>query len=525
MIMRKALIALILLGIPLAPLVGQTGDAVLLDTLQHTAFNFFWNEANPANGLIKDRSSSGSPCSIASVGFGLSAICIGVDHGWVSRPAARDRVLTTLKTLLHGRQGSGDGFIGQYGLFYHFLDMTTATRAWSSELSSIDTGLLLAGIVDARQYFDQADSIETSIRSVADSIYYRMNWDLMRNFNPGIIMAWMPGTGFLNYGPMRGYYEASIVYILAMGSPTFGVDASAWQYWTSGYNWSTQYGYSYVIFPPLFGHQYSHCYVDFRNIADDYMRAAGITYFENSRRATLAQRAYSIANPGGFPGYSDSLWGITASDAPTGYSARGAPPAQNDDGTIAPTAPIGSIAFAPEVVLPVIRNMWNNYRPQLWMKYGFRDAFNLKVNWWDTDVIGIDQGPIILMIENYRTQAVWKRFMKNADVQRGLQVGGFLPLTSVTPEGVLPSRLELWQNFPNPFNPSTTIRYELPSSAHVRLAVYDVLGVQVALLADGVQEAGRHLARFDGSGSSSGLYFCRLESQGSSLTRKLLLMK
>jgi hypothetical protein len=529
--MHKIFSGLLLLIILSGTAFGQISDNALLDTLQHTAFSFFWNEANPSNGLIKDRNTPGSACSIASVGFGLSAICIGADHGWVSRSAARDRVMTTLNTLWRAPQGYGNGYAGYYGLFYHFLDMNTATRAWDSELSSIDTGLLLAGVVDARQYFDGVDSAETALRAVADSIYYRMNWDLMRNFYPGIIMAWMPGTGFLNYGPMMGYYEASIVYILAMGSPTFGVDASAWQYWTSGYDWGTQYGYSYVIFPPLFGHQYTHCWVDFRNIADDYMRAAGITYFENSRRATLAQRAYSIANPGGFPGYSDSLWGITASDVPGSlhggntYMARGAPPPQDDDGTITPTAPIGSIAFAPEVVLPVIRNMWNNYRPQLWTQYGFRDAFNLGVNWWDTDIIGIDQGPIVIMIENYRTQAVWKRFMKNADVQRGLQIGGFLPVTSVASEHVLPSRLELWQNFPNPCNPATTIRYVLPASQHVRLAVYDVLGNQVALLVDSVQEAGTHLAKLDGAGFSSGVYFYRLESQGVAETRKLLMLR
>ena len=523
--MRRVLCVLLVIGIPIAPLVGQTSDTVLLDTLQHTAFNFFWNEANPANGLIKDRSAPGAPCSIASVGFGLSAICIGVDHGWVTRSAARDRVMTTLNTLWRAPQGYGNGYAGRWGLFYHFLDMNTATRTWDSELSSIDTGLLLAGIVDARQYFDGTDPAETALRTVADSIYYRMNWDLMRNFEPGIFMAWMPGPGFLNYGPMKGYYEASIVYILAMGSPTFGVDASGWQYWTSGYRWGTQYGYSYVIFPPLFGHQYSHCWVDFRNIADDYMRAAGITYFENSRRATLAQRAYSIANPGGFPGYSDSLWGITASDSPDGYSARGAPPAQHDDGTIAPTAPIGSIAFAPEVVLPVIRNMWNNYRSQLWTPYGFRDAFNLKANWWDTDIIGIDQGPIIIMIENYRNQAVWNRFMKNADVRRGLQQAGFTPLTSAGPLAALPTTIELLPAYPNPFNPSTMITYRIPEAQPVRLTVFSLLGNEVAVLAEGEREAGTHTVSFDASGLASGVYYARLETRGAARTQQLLLMR
>ena len=507
------------------PARAQISTTALLDTLQHSAFLFFWNEANPANGLIKDRSTAGSASSIASVGFGLSAICIGVDHGWVSRPAAQDRVLRTLRTFWRGPQGPGAGFIGMYGLYYHWLDMTSATRTWDSELSTIDTGLLLAGIIDARQYFTGQDSIETAIRSLADSIYYRMNWELMRNYNAGIIMGWMPATGFGGFGQWRGYNEASIMYILAMGSPTYPVGSDGWQYWTMFYKWETHYSQTFVNFPPLFGHQYSHCWIDYRNINDDYMRDRGITYFENSRRATLAQRAYSIANPSGHTGYSDSLWGITASDTPTGYKARGAPPAENDDGTITPTAPLSSIPFAPEAVIPVMHKMWNTYRPQLWMQYGFRDAFHLKVNWWDSDVIGIDQGPIIIMIENYRNQAVWNRFMRNSDVQRGLQQAGFTPLTSADPIAALPTTIELLPGYPNPFNPSTTITYRIPETQPVRLTVFSLLGKEVAVLAEGMQEAGTHRVSFDARGLASGVYYARLEVRGATRIQPLLLMR
>ena len=250
---RLTAVLFLLLALPAFPgsrARAQISDQALLDTLQHTAFNFFWYEANPSNGLIKDRSASGSACSIASTGFGLSAICVGVDHGWVSRSVARDRVMTTLNTFWQGPQGEGDAYTGMFGLFYHFLNMTTARRAWSSELSTIDTGLLLAGIIDARQYFDGADSAETALRALADTIYHRMNWNLMRNYNPGIMMGYSPGTGFLHYGQWIGYNEASIMYILAMGTPTHPVDYSAWEAWTSGYSWSTQYGYTFVNFPP-----------------------------------------------------------------------------------------------------------------------------------------------------------------------------------------------------------------------------------------------------------------------------------
>ncbi len=510
---------------------------VLLDTIQHTAFSFFWNEANPANGLIRDRANvsitSNAACSIASVGFGLSAICIGVDHGWVSRSAARDRVLTTLKTFWYAPQGSGiSGYAGNFGLFYHFLDMITATRSGTSELSTIDTALLLAGIVDAKQYFTGQDSVETLIRQFADSIYYRMNWDLMRNYNPGILMGWTPEHGFADvnggaYSQWVGYNEASIMYILAMGSPTYPVDYTAWQTWTQGYSYGTQCGYTYVLFPPLFGHQYSQCWIDYRNIADDYMENKNLNYFENSRRATLAQRAYSIANPGHFAGYSDTLWGITASDVPGGYNARGAPPAQNDDGTITPTAPISSIPFAPEAVLPVIQTMWNSYGQQLWTKYGFRDAFNLSLStpWWDTDVIGIDLGPEIIMIENYRTQAVWNRFMQNADIQRGLTAAHFTTVAGVAPVQSLPVEFQLYQNYPNPFNPVTIIRYSLPYRSRVQLRVVDVLGQTVRNLADTVEEAGMHQVRFDGDNFASGIYFVVLRAGSSSVAKKIVLLR
>ena len=519
--------------------VGQSAFAQpnidhLLDTIQHTAFSFFWNEANPSNGLIRDRAEvvgttdSSIPSSIASVGFGLSAICIGVDHGWVSRADASARVLTTLKTFWNGPQGSGNGYAGMYGLFYHFLDMTTARRTWDSELSTIDTGLLLAGMIDAKQYFDTSDPTDVSIRAYVDSIYYRMNWDLMRNFHDGILMGWMPATGFLNYGEWTGYSEASIMYIEGMGSPTYPVDYRGWNKWMQGYQWQTQYGYQYVVFPPLFGHQYSHCWIDFRGIQDTFMRAHGIDYFENSRRATLAQRAYCAANPGGFAGYSDSLWGITASDDPVVfYQAHGAPPAQSDNGTLAPTAPLGSIAFAPDAVIPVIRNLWNNYQSQIWTRYGFRDAFNISRNWWDPQVVGIDEGPIIMMIENYRTGKVWKRFMANPDIQRGLQVAGF----QSTQTGVIPGNptgplgFALEQNYPNPFNPSTVINYRVSVAGDVRLTVHDLLGREVADLVNERKTQGSYQVTFNPGDVASGMYFYTLHTTTGTITRSMIFEK
>jgi hypothetical protein len=514
----------------LAPRAQAQDVDALLDTVQHTAFNFFWNEANPTTGLIPDRANvnggHNAPCSIASLGFGLTAIAIGADHSWVSRADAAQRVLTALKTLWNGPQGPGaDGTTGYLGLFYHFIDMSTARRAWSSELSTIDTALLLAGIIDSKQYFDGPDPTETAIRSYADSLYYRMNWEMMRNFHPGILMEWKPGTGF-STAQWHGYCEAMIMYILAAGSPTYPIDSTGWTEWTKNYQWVTYYGIDYLGFAPLFGHQYSHCWIDFRGIADTYMRGKGIDYFENSRRATFAQRAYCIDNPGHFAGYGDSLWGITASDVQGGYSARGGPPNEGDNGTLVPTAPISSIAFAPDIALPVIRNMWNAYRPQLWGAYGFRDAFNIGTGWWGPDVIGIDLGPEIIMIENYRTGKVWKRFMQNPDVQRGLKVMGFSDVTSA--DGIsspVPVEFRLEQNYPNPFNPSTTIRFALGGSVPTRLAVYDLLGREMAVVAEGTLGAGSHEYRFDASRLSSGMYFFRLTAGDFVSVKKMTLVK
>jgi hypothetical protein len=411
-------------------------DAAFLEYVQQTAFDFFWYEVNPTNGLVRDRSKPGSFCSIAAVGFGLTGIGVAIDHGWISRDAGRQRVLVTLQTFWNGSQGTNaTGVIGYKGWFYHFLDMASATRYGTTELSSIDTALLLAGVLYTKQYFSQNDPTENQIRSLADSIYNRIDWQWMCNGGNSLTMGWHPESGFIS-SRWIGYDEAMILYIMGFGAPTNPLPGSQWSSWTSGYVWHTNYGQAYVEFPPLFGHQYSHCWIDFRHISDAYMSGRGINYFENSRRATLAQRAYCIANPGAFAGYSSNVWGLTACDGPgfggyAGYNARGAPPAQNDDGTIAPTAAGGSLPFAAEICQPALKTMYNQYLTNIWTLYGYRDAFNLSANWWDTDVLGIDQGPILLMAENYRSQNVWRLFMRSPEIQRGLQAAGFTNLNFV----------------------------------------------------------------------------------------------
>jgi len=400
-------------------------DDEFLEYVQQTSFDYFWYGANPNNGLVPDRSATDSPCSIAAVGFGLTCIGIGIEHGWISRTQGVARVLTTLNTFLQGPQGSNEtGVIGYKGWFYHFLDMNTALRS-GSELSSIDTALLLAGILYCREYFGGSNPDENAIRSTADAIFERVDWNWMARGTNAVSMGWFPSTGFIA-GDWIGYNEGMILYCLGLGA-TNPLPASAWSRWTSGYTWSTYYGLSYVALPPLFVHQYSHCWIDFRHIADAYMNAHNSTYFENSRRATLAQHQYCIANPKGEVGYNSNVWGLTACDGPSGYAARGAP-AGMDDGTIAPTAAGGSMPFASEYCLPTLRYFYSHFRKSIWTAYGFRDAFNQGAQWWGPDELGIDQGPIVIMIENYRTQRVWKFFMQSQVVQRGLQQAGFVPL-------------------------------------------------------------------------------------------------
>jgi len=516
--MRRLLSTLVLTLALAAPAAAQS-TAALLDTLQHSAFNFFWNEANPANGLIRDRNQPGSLfASIASVGFGLSAIPIGVDHGWVTRPQAAARVHRTLLTFYNGPQGTAAlGTIGYKGFFYHFLNLNTGTRfATDVELSSIDSALLFAGMLDARQYFDSAsDTTEIRIRAMADSIYQRADWNFMRNFNTGIMMGWKPGFGFLGFGQWIGYNEAMILYLLALGSPSYAVPASAWGAWTSGYHFNTLYGYSFVTCPPLFTHQYSHCWVDFRDIADLYMRTKGFDYFENSRRATLAQRNYCIANPLGAIGYSDSLWGLTAGDGPFGYEARGAPPAQNDDGTITPTAAISSIVFTPDESIGFIHYMWDHYRPTVWGPYGWKDGFNPSVgNWVATDVIGIDQGPILMMIENHLNERPWQRVMSHPAIQLGLQRADFQPFVlDVTPPA-LPGGVALGRVSPDPLTSRSRVSFQLAREGRVRLDLMDVMGRSRGRLAEGPFAAGEHTVAVPREGLEAGVYWLRLSASG-----------
>jgi hypothetical protein len=431
-------------------------DEAFLDEVQERTFRYFWETTNPSNGLVPDRWPTPSFSSVAAIGFGLSAYVVGAERGWITRPQARDRVLTTLRFLWNSPQnGRPTETTGHRGFFYHFLDMQTGHRFAQVELSTIDTALLLMGVLSAQQYFDGADAAETEIRSLAESLYRRVEWNWASVRPPAVSMGWTPEAGFLQHD-YDGYNEAMLLYVLAIGSPTHPVAAAAWEEFTGTYRWAAFYGQEHVNFEPLFGHQYSHVWIDFRGIQDAYMRARGIDYFENSRRATLAQRAYAIHNPNGWQGYGPDTWGLTASDGPGdfsatiggrsrdfhGYWARGAASTgTRDDGTIAPTAVGGSVPFEPSVTISALRAMRDGTGGNLYGQYGFKDAFNLTltqpglsqrgttvpgVGWFNTDYLGIDQGPILLMIENHRTGLIWRLMRDSPHVVRGLCRAGFV---------------------------------------------------------------------------------------------------
>ena len=424
--------------------------------LEERTFHYFWDTANPQNGLIPDRYPSPSFASIAAVGFGLTAYPIGVEHHYITRAAARKRVLATLQFFHDAPQGDAPhGMAGYKGFFYHFLDMKTGARFKESELSTVDTALLLGGVLFSQSYFNQQHPDEIKIRSLAKDIYERVDWSWAQARPNTIAMAWAPSSGFSN-DDWHGYNEAMMMYILAMGSPTHGLNPAAWSEWSKNYSqqWKVIEGQEHLGFPPMFGHQYSHIWIDFRHIQDAFMKQKGIDYFENSRRATYAQRAYAIRNPLHCNGYDKDVWGITASDGPKdiklnykgqsltfrGYAGRGMSPQHYDDCTIAPTAMLGSLPFAPEIVIPATLAMKERYGKEIYRQLGFIDAFNPsfdypiasdfgkvmpKAGWVARDYIGIDQGPIITMMENYRNELVWKTMHNNPAIRVGLEKAGF----------------------------------------------------------------------------------------------------
>ena len=430
------------------------------EDIEKRTFQWFWDMVNRKNGLVPDRWPTPSFSSIAAVGFALPAYAIGVERGWCTRTEARDLTLTTLRFFWNAPQGpDASGTAGYKGFFYHFLDMDTGHRFKDVELSSVDTTILLMGVLFAGQYYDRADPGEREIRRLATAIYERADWNFFRSDGRAPISMGQHPEGGLIDANWVGYNEGMMVNVLALGAPVHAAPDNLWEQWTAPYDrfWRGEGATRRLAFAPLFGHQYSHIFIDFRGIFDAPMRAAGFDYFENSRRATYANRAYCAANPMGWNGYSDRVWGLTACDGPGnfklpfkgqerqffGYAARGplGEPDERDDGTIAPTAALGSLPFAPEIVIPAAEALIAEHGSRIFSKYGFLDSFNpsftfsnlrLKTGtvdpaygWTAKNHLGIDQGSILLQAANYRDDFVWKYMRRSPAIRLGLKRAGF----------------------------------------------------------------------------------------------------
>jgi hypothetical protein len=399
-------------------------DDAFLEDLSKRSFRFFWEQADPQTGLVADRArANGTPydkshpsnnvASSAATGFGLTALCIAVERGWIDRKDARERVFTTLRFYAEKSPQ-------EHGWFYHFVDRSTGERKWRSEISTIDTALLLGGVLTARQYFHQ----DAEIVRLATEIYERVDfpWMLVGD-SLRLSHGWRPETGFIKH-TWGHYSEHTILQLLAIGSPTRPINPGAWLAWQRLR--LTFAGYTYLTFrhAPLFIHQYSQAWVDYRGQEESWYPYTN--YFENSVKATLAHREFCLSLSDKFPGYTANVWGITASDSAKGYRAWGGPPPTRDiDGTVVPCAPGGSLMFTPEITLAALRTMHERWGDRIYDRYGFVDAFNPNNGWVNPDVIGIDVGITLISAENLRTGNVWRWFMRNKEIPRAMKLAGF----------------------------------------------------------------------------------------------------
>ncbi len=413
-----------------------------LDQLQRAAFGYFLQTMNPANGLIADTSRDNSPCSIAVVGFALSVYPVAVERGWMARADAVERSLTVLRFFHDSDQSGSSEATGYKGFYYHFLDMHTGARVWRSELSTIDSALLVAGALTAGRYFTANTPEETEMRELVEALYLRVDWRWSQGGAATIRQGWKPESGFLHYG-WDGYNESIVLYVLAMGSPTHSLEDDCYEAWTATYQWEHLYGYDVLYAGPLFVHQFSHAWIDFRGIQDRFMREKRSDYFENSRRATEVQREYARRNPHGFAGYDENCWGLTACDGPShqlpqlandrrrlfGYAARGVPYGP-DDGTLGGWAALASLPFAPEAALCAAGAMLRRY-PEMLPAQQYTSSVNPTLAsagrgaWVSDGHFGLDQGIVVMMIENHRTQLIWRLMRDCPYIGAGLRRAGF----------------------------------------------------------------------------------------------------
>jgi hypothetical protein len=497
-------------------------DEEFLDMTQRATFRYFYDYGHPSSGLARERYGSGETCTIGGSGFGIMAIISGIERGLITRKQGVDRIFKIVNFL----KNTADKF---HGVFPHWINGTTGKAIPFSQYDDggdlIETSFMIQGLLAARQYFNRNDTFEIIIRSFITDIWEAVEWKWYTQNTSYLYWHWSPNNNFRMNMRIQGPNEGMIAYLLAIASPTFPISASSYyngwtntSYYKNGksfYGYPLWVGWDYG--GPLFFAHYSFLGFDPRNKKDKYCN-----YFENNKNHTLIHRAYAIANPKKFVDYNENTWGFTASDDPNGYSVH---EPNNDNGTISPTAALSSMPYTPKESIEFLKNIYRKYGKKVFGDYGFKDAFNPTKNWFANSYLAIDQGPIMAMIENYRSQTLWKNFMANPEIQPMLNAIGFTADQTNIEDKNLSLEFELYQNYPNPFNPNTIIEFSLPVSSRIDLKVYDMLGREIITLASGKYNAGNYKVNFDVSKLASGLYIYRLIANGENNSSFIKTMK
>ncbi|MFH0735600.1 MAG: glucoamylase family protein [bacterium] len=505
-------------------------DDEWLDMLQEATFRYFWDYAHPVSGLSRERYGSGNTVTSGGSGFGIMAILAGINRDFITREQGTERVLKIVNFLKNKAQRF-------HGVWPHWLNGETGVVVPFSQYDNggdlVESCFMLQGLLTARRYFNQNNSDEDSIRSIITQLWEETEFDWYRRttFSNFLYWHWSPNYAWQINMTLQGPNEAQICYLLGIASPTHSIPASLYQNgWASSshyLNGKTFFGYKqYVGWDyggPLFFAHYSYLGFDPRDKKDQYAN-----YFLNNKNIALIHNAYCATNPNNY-GYNSSIWGLTASDDPTGYRVH---EPVNDNGTISPTAALASFPYTPDKSMAALKGFYNTYGNKIWGIYGFTDAFNVTQNWYASSYIAIDQGPIIAMVENYRSGLLWNYFMSNPEILPMLNAIGFVPdtTTSVYDDINIPSDFEILGNYPNPFNPSTTIVYTIPTTGKVNIEIYDVLGNVVNTLFNGLADAGKNEIIWNGYNSnnqkiSSGVYIYRITFNNIILSKKMLMVK
>jgi hypothetical protein len=506
-------------------------DDDFLTMVQRATFRYFYDYAHPVSGLARDRIGGGNTVTIGGSGFGVSALLVGIERGFISRSQGVERMLKILNFL----SNKADRF---HGAFPHFLNGETGQVIPFSQYDDggdlVETSFMIQGLLTARQYFNLSDSNEVTIRNLITSIWEGVEWTWYKQvaFSTFLYWHWSPDYGWQINMQLKGWNETMICYLLGIASPTYKLPASMYyKGWASDPNYTngnTYYGYKLWVGPdyggPLFFAHYSFLGFDPRFKKDNFTN-----YFNNNRDHTLINRAYCIANPKGFSGYGENIWGLTASDDPFGYAAH--EPYYLDNGTITPTASLSSMPYTPTESISMLKYIYRNYTSSLWGDYGFKDSFNPSQNWFASSYLAIDQGPIIDMIENYRTQLLWNNFMANPEIKSMID-SVFVPdtATSVNENVKLPGSFYLYGNYPNPFNPATTISFFIPANDNVEIIIYDILGIKVKSLLNERLNSGAHNISWNGKNDygnqlTSGIYLYSIKYKDKLQTGKLVMLK